>query len=744
MTRRMCFNYQMFVSLKDQWVLDSLAVDDSYCYNSVCALPPDVIAKRIDYPMHMQWDSSCSISVRFVKGAQFNVQTLLQFSSRKHLLANFIKQHFFFGCFQEARSPSGRSRCIDNVVMLASASDKGNYGCEVWVNLSSHVCVYDGKKIYLTRDGVTAVFRSPRVLIVRCKALKFDVYIISAHAPYCKSPTDCSSAREWWVNFSKIILSTCCGGIPVIIGTDANYVVHDGASVGIGDVHCSSEPPPQHASVCDFLNDVNFTVFDSFKNLLGHTVARGVPSYVPKKSNVCDAVCIDHFVGSSDVICKPHSIVQCSELAHIQAADDHIPIAGFFQFPTVRSVAPIPRKKVRYDKASLGDPVKSLNFINLLNNLPVVKCNVDNTSHCHILQHNVHDALCEAFPSNKIKRKSFISADTFKYICEAADMKRKKCRFFERFQRASLWAMFGVWAHMPWRCQWSCVWGFSKYSNLHTWVKTGFAIQYLNTHITGMLKLEALAFFNESADNVVSSFNSGDAKMLFSSINNVLKVANNKAATPKCLRVVDSQTGLPSQGIVQEKKAFRQHFSNLMGGEVGTFSSLVQKDRHPSASRYNNVTEDEIQAVPTLIDLFKCFSNFKKGKACGEGLLVSDIFKLFPFHLSRVFFPLVVKTFVRIQPPLQWKGGMICDLFKNKGSPALISSYRDVLLMDDDGKGVQRLLRKKLFPLANLLCVDSQFGGGLNGGETAIAHLYLRLFVDSIIFFAQVWRHCFL
>ena len=276
--------------------------------------------------------------------------------------------------------------------------------------------------------------------------------------------------------------------------------------------------------------------------------------------------------------------------------------------------------------------------------------------------------------------------------------------------------------------------GFSKYSNLHTWVKTGFAIQYLNTHITGMLKLEALAFFNESADNVVSSFNSGDAKMLFSSINNVLKVANNKAATPKCLRVVDSQTGLPSQGIVQEKKAFRQHFSNLMGGEVGTFSSLVPKDRYPSASRYNNVTEDEIQAVPTLIDLFKCFSNFKKGKACGEGLLVSDIFKLFPFHLSRVFFPLVVKTFVRIQPPLQWKGGMICDLFKNKGSPALISSYRDVLLMDDDGKGVQRLLRKKLFPLANLLCVDSQFGGGLNGGETAIAHLYLRLFVESIIF----------
>ena len=59
---------------------------------------------------------------------------------------------------------------------------------------------------------------------------------------------------------------------------------------------------------------------------------------------------------------------------------------------------------------------------------------------------------------------------------------------------------------------------------------------------------------------------------------------------------------------------------------------------------------------------------------------------------------------------------MICDLFKNKGSPALIASYRAILPMDDDGKGVQRLVRKKLFPIANRLCVDSQFGGGLNVG----------------------------
>ncbi len=134
-------------------------------------------------------------------------------------------------------------------------------------------------------------------------------------------------------------------------------------------------------------------------NHLWHDYVGGVPSYIPKQGSLFDAICIDHFIGSSNVICKTNSITQCSELSHAQAADDHIPIAGFFQFPVACcSTAPIPRKKVRYDRASLGDPEKGKHFINLLNALPVIACNVDNTSHCHMLQHNVHSALCEAFP----------------------------------------------------------------------------------------------------------------------------------------------------------------------------------------------------------------------------------------------------------------------------------------------------------------------------------------------------------
>ena len=43
---------------------------------------------------------------------------------------------------------------------------------------------------------------------------------------------------------------------------------------------------------------------------------------------------------------------------------------------------------------------------------------------------------------------------------------------------------------------------------------------------------------------------------------------------------------------------------------------------------------------------------------------------------------------MRIQPPLQWKGGVLCELFKGKGDPSAHGCYRDILLAND-GRFVQ-------------------------------------------------------
>jgi hypothetical protein len=81
----------------------------------------------------------------------------------------------------------------------------------------------------------------------------------------------------------------------------------------------------------------------------------------------------------------------------------------------------------------------------------------------------------------------------------------------------------------------------------------------------------------------------------------------------------------------------------------------------------------------------------------------------FPEEMARIQFPLVLKSFVRVQPPLQWKGGMLCELCKMKGSPSSCGNYRDVMLADDAGKAVGKLIRQRLLPHAVALSVNTQF-----------------------------------
>ncbi len=75
--------------------------------------------------------------------------------------------------------------------------------------------------------------------------------------------------------------------------------------------------------------------------------------------------------------------------------------------------------------------------------------------------------------------------------------------------------------------------GFSNCSNLHAWVKAGFAIQYLNTLVSSMLKLKSLAFFNKSADDVVSAINDGNSKQFLRSVSDVLKLLTTRPLLPK-------------------------------------------------------------------------------------------------------------------------------------------------------------------------------------------------------------------
>ena len=161
-------------------------------------------------------------------------------------------------------------------------------------------------------------------------------------------------------------------------------------------------------------------------------------------------------------------------------------------------------------------------------------------------------------------------------------------------------------------------------------------------------------------------------------------------------------------------------------------------------------------SIPVAFDLASAMSASKSNIAWGENNICPKIYKTLQSILANLYLPPVYKTWMRIEPPLQWKGGILCELYKNKGLSTDVNNYRDIMLGDISGKFITKHIRKSLLSVAISFSRATQFGGGFNGGETSFAHLYIRLIIDickvhnsssSVLFidvvaaFASLMRH---
>ena len=96
-------------------------------------------------------------------------------------------------------------------------------------------------------------------------------------------------------------------------------------------------------------------------------------------------------------------------------------------------------------------------------------------------------------------------------------------------------------------------------------------------------------------------------------------------------------------------------------------------------------------------------------------------------------------------PPLQWYVYILQELFKNKGSPHLLKSYRDILLANTSGKHFCRSVCIDIVPFLDTYISDSMCGGFRKRGIYFCSH-YLRAMssyarrsaLSSIILFVDI------
>ncbi len=95
-------------------------------------------------------------------------------------------------------------------------------------------------------------------------------------------------------------------------------------------------------------------------------------------------------------------------------------------------------------------------------------------------------------------------------------------------------------------------------------------------------------------------------------------------------------------------------------------------------------------AILSKFDLASRFSKGKKRRMPGPDHLPDSLFAAAPAAMAEFFHPLVVKMAMRIQKPIQLKGGVMVDLYKGKGSASNCKNSRGILISDALGKHLQK------------------------------------------------------
>ncbi len=695
------------------------------------ALPAEVIASKFDFIKDMDDETTQQCDL-FVKGLQFNVQTLRSHVKRKAFLTIFKHNGYAFACLQETRSNKTCIKVVDDVIMCSSAGADGNHGCEVFINSKSPWARVHDKPVSICRNDVCIMFADHRSIIVCISNKHLHMYIISAHAPYVGCHED---PTTWWKIFQRNVLKFCKVGAPVVLGIDANYQSHVSMSSGMGDLNIlNCSPPPNHEAVIDCISNCGFKVANTSQELCSPAYCSDPHTYVCTNSHVDKVTRIDYFMFNSSCFCKTHSVCSEKSFGFEDSDKDHVPIAAVFSFSCAKGTASIKRRILPYDPLKFNDPSSRAAFTNLLSDFPPVPVCVDNTSHCHINDTNVVFALGECFPKDKHPPKTpYTSKQTMSAILSAAHDRRNMFKLRASFNKTCVWAAFGIWSNKTWRAKWNPVWGFSSSKRLSLWFLSREAFRLSSAHAKSLLFKDKTEYFGALGKEIVDSFNSDSMKRMYKALNDLFRVCKSGKKVQKCSGV-SNEDGLPACNTIEEKYVFRNHFSDLLGGETSTFETLVHSDRKCSSDRFEGVSPECLSTcIPTIPDLILSNNKNTRNKGFGESLICTNVLKDFPIDYAILTYPLVLKSFVRIQPPLQWKGGVLVELFKGKGSPSLCGNYRDILLADDQGKGISRIIRKRFMKLAMNLSHDTQYGGGLNGGETAFAQLYVRLVIDYAV-----------
>lgn len=692
------------------------------------------IAMRIDVPPDLVRHP---FAPRVLRCLSFNACTRRR-PGQNQLFANqFARAGVLMAGIQETRSrKAGVFNVGDFVVIATAANDEGQYGVDFWVNTSVVVGQSTHRGEYLKRSSLTVIHQDPRRLFVDVQCSVFSLLAIVLHCPY-----GTSRAAKQWYEQTESLMQDLAKDKCTIAFIDANAQVGreiPGVSGGFG--------PPKHSLSAGlfvpFCLKSGLSLPSTFREFARHPDREAQCTFFPRDAgmNPCR---IDYIACSQDVQVQEHGanvwqdFESASSISKASSIADHLPVCLDVVVSNTGQ-SQWRRRKVAYDRSLLSNPKIAQQVSAQLQNVPVIPYGVEPTSHAHLLEHCVNQAILKVLPPRvgPRKRQRYMTDTTFEQVKECKSQRRARAKAWSRIRKAPMLCTFLVWKKTlkspcrSWKPSWSPLFAFACWEDVLSMIKAHVQHCVKIVGLASLLQLERLAHIAKVLDDEAALLETGCPLAAHRVAAKTTGGGKRAAIQKPMLRAGGAMT------YNNEREAFKEHFAKSMQASRSTMMALIEDERahtikHSDCFLQGETREDKLADIPSMFEVMGYLKRCSHHKAIGEDLVPDELLRACPQAALRLIHPLIVKSAATLRPPLQWRGGQILELYKGKGPAADVCNYRDVCLASTWAKVYGKCWRTRLASRLRELAGAQQYGAGLNSGDTAVAHLLVRSMQDA-------------
>ena len=310
-------------------------------------LPSSIVGECID-------GSALSVSpdagYAKVRAVTASVGTLKERAKRGFVFHQLAQRCVHIAGLQETRQRASDNVACQQHTRVIGCSDRGDYGCEICVLSDSPELGQVGPQ------QCSVVLDQPRMLIVSVVSPKASFYAVGAHAPHSKS----KECHAWWEDLGNTLQHhTPCNSV-LLCFIDGNVRCSRayGGTIGVfsPDSACS-----EHAQLCvDQFQHAKLWAPGTFNEVVAEPAQATHTTHCDHASG--NEPRIDYIMASECVSCLPGSYLTYEDFELLNEVTDHSVVQGDSWLPRCLSVAPVARRKCKYDPGSFQRFLQALCF----------------------------------------------------------------------------------------------------------------------------------------------------------------------------------------------------------------------------------------------------------------------------------------------------------------------------------------------------------------------------------------------